>query len=183
MATEDNESLRVGHDSAGDDCTSKVFEFGKKGTFAGNYIHLLSLNCNVLIQWLFCPFDLLGGFFGAVEACFLPGVPVGQPVFMKALTLTLGRCMLGGMCGKSNLLLYNLHIIVCKTGFAGGLFAGSACLSAAIRDEDDYKNAAVGGAIAGSLFGATSQSTTDVVYSFYSIVIFWPPTYCVCYLT
>ncbi len=33
------------------------------------------------------------------------------------------------------------------------MFAASACISASMRDKDDYKNAAIGGALAGTVFG------------------------------
>ena len=42
------------------------------------------------------------------------------------------------------------HILV---GAIGGTFAAGACTSASIRDKDDYMNAAIGGMMAGSIFG------------------------------
>ena len=38
----------------------------------------------------------------------------------------------------------------------GTAFAVGACTSARLRDKDDYKNAAVGGMLAGSIFGFKS---------------------------
>lgn len=40
----------------------------------------------------------------------------------------------------------------------GGIFAGSCCLSARLRNKDDPWNAAVGGAAAGSVFGLRGES-------------------------
>ena len=37
------------------------------------------------------------------------------------------------------------------------MFAASACISASMRDKDDYKNAAIGGALAGTVFGFASK--------------------------
>ena len=39
------------------------------------------------------------------------------------------------------------------SGAVGGAFASTACLSASVRNKDDYKNALVGGIFAGSVFG------------------------------
>ena len=39
------------------------------------------------------------------------------------------------------------------SGAVGGVFASTACLSARVRNKDDYKNALVGGIFAGSVFG------------------------------
>lgn len=38
-------------------------------------------------------------------------------------------------------------------GSAGATFATVACLSASVRDKDDYVNATIGGALSGSIFG------------------------------
>ena len=43
------------------------------------------------------------------------------------------------------------------TGTVGGVYAGGVCTAAALRDKDDYKNASIGGALAGSIFGIKSQ--------------------------
>lgn len=47
---------------------------------------------------------------------------------------------------------FNL-IIISHPGSAGVAFAGSTCALASIREKDDYKNWAFGGAVAGSIFG------------------------------
>ena len=39
------------------------------------------------------------------------------------------------------------------TGAAGGTFAAGACLSARLRDKDDFMNATIGGLLAGAVFG------------------------------
>ena len=39
------------------------------------------------------------------------------------------------------------------TGAAGGTFAAGACLSARLRDKDDFMNATIGGLLAGTVFG------------------------------
>lgn len=44
-------------------------------------------------------------------------------------------------------------ILIKSLGSAGATFATASCLSASIRDKDDYVNASIGGALAGSLFG------------------------------
>lgn len=56
-------------------------------------------------------------------------------------------------------MLYHLdYILMCtSTGSAGATFATAACLSANIRDKDDYVNASIGGALAGSLFGVACK--------------------------
>lgn len=38
-------------------------------------------------------------------------------------------------------------------GTVGAAYAGGVCTAAGVRDKDDYVNAAVGGALAGSIFG------------------------------
>lgn len=38
-------------------------------------------------------------------------------------------------------------------GTVGGVYAGSICTAATLRDKDDYVNAGIGGALAGSIFG------------------------------
>ena len=38
-------------------------------------------------------------------------------------------------------------------GTVGGVYAGSVCTVARLRDKDDYVNASIGGALVGSLFG------------------------------
>lgn len=45
----------------------------------------------------------------------------------------------------------------------GGIFAGSCCFAARLRDKDDSWNAAVGGAAAGSLFGVRGESSGQVL--------------------
>ncbi len=49
------------------------------------------------------------------------------------------------------------HLTHTLTGIAGGSFGAGACLSAGIRDKDDHLNAAVGGALVGSVFGFKSE--------------------------
>ena len=44
------------------------------------------------------------------------------------------------------------------SGSVGGVFAAGACVSAGVRDKDDHVNAAVGGALAGSVFGLKCES-------------------------
>lgn len=46
-----------------------------------------------------------------------------------------------------------LNFVISLAGSAGAVFAGSTCALASIRDKDDYKNWAFGGALAGSIFG------------------------------
>jgi len=46
----------------------------------------------------------------------------------------------------------------------GSSFAAGACVSAGLRDKDDYKNAVAGGALAGSVFGFKSK-----FFSFYFV--------------
>ena len=48
------------------------------------------------------------------------------------------------------------------TGIAGSSFAAGACVSADIRDKDDHFNAAVGGALAGSVFGFKSEFSCTI---------------------
>ena len=43
------------------------------------------------------------------------------------------------------------------TGAVGATFAVGACWAAKLRDRDDYKNAVVGGVLAGSVFGFRSK--------------------------
>lgn len=44
-----------------------------------------------------------------------------------------------------------------STGAAGATFATAACLSANVREKDDYVNASIGGALAGSLIGVACE--------------------------
>lgn len=50
-------------------------------------------------------------------------------------------------------------------GVIGATFAVGACLSARFREKDDYKNAVVGGMLAGLIFGYKSKCprTTHVI--------------------
>ena len=47
-----------------------------------------------------------------------------------------------------------IHVYV---GALAGTFALGACFSAQLREKDDYKNALVGGMLAGSIFGFRSK--------------------------
>ena len=51
------------------------------------------------------------------------------------------------------MLISTSSVIIWHTGSAGVAFAGSTCAMASIREKDDYKNWAFGGAVAGSIFG------------------------------
>ena len=51
----------------------------------------------------------------------------------------------------------NILTIYCSTGTAGVTFATASCLSASIREKDDYVNASIGGALAGSIFGVACE--------------------------
>ena len=51
-----------------------------------------------------------------------------------------------------------LHSVFCPcVGVIGATFAVGACLSARFREKDDYKNAVVGGMLAGLIFGYKSK--------------------------
>ena len=52
---------------------------------------------------------------------------------------------------------YLLCVLYCSTGTAGAAFATASCLSANIREKDDYVNASIGGALAGSIFGVACK--------------------------
>ncbi|CAI8029512.1 hypothetical protein GBAR_LOCUS16765 [Geodia barretti] len=82
-----------------------------------------------------------GACFGAVEACLVNPVP-GQttPLIFKAFKIMGMRSVL--------------------VGTVGGVFAVGACFSAKLRDRDDYKNAVIGGMLAGSIFGYKSRFFT-----------------------
>ena len=54
------------------------------------------------------------------------------------------------------------------TGAVGATFAAGACTSASIRDKDDYVNAAVGGMLAGSIFGF-KRTFNHVLHIFHNI--------------
>ena len=54
---------------------------------------------------------------------------------------------------SSNHIWIPWFVILPLIGSAGAVFAGSTCALASIRDKDDYKNWAFGGAVAGSIFG------------------------------
>ncbi|CAB4019788.1 NADH dehydrogenase [ubiquinone] 1 alpha subcomplex subunit 11, partial [Paramuricea clavata] len=71
--------------------------------------------------------------YGSIAAAFMTPAPHPKPNIIQAL----------GLVGRYTLLI----------GSAGALFAGSTCALASIRDKDDYKNWAFGGALAGSIFG------------------------------
>ena len=47
-------------------------------------------------------------------------------------------------------------------GTVGGTFAAGACVSAGVRNKDDYVNAAVGGMLAGSVFGIKCECVINV---------------------
>ncbi|XP_064387113.1 uncharacterized protein LOC135335520 [Halichondria panicea] len=82
---------------------------------------------------------IAGGLVGSAEGCFLSPVPNSTtPMLVRALGLIARRSMLFGI--------------------AGGSFGAGACLSAGIRDKDDHLNAAVGGALVGSVFGFKNRS-------------------------
>lgn len=49
-------------------------------------------------------------------------------------------------------------------GSAGATFAAAACMSAGIREKDDYINASIGGALAGSLFGVACKWLFMILY-------------------
>lgn len=51
---------------------------------------------------------------------------------------------------------HSIHFCPC-VGVIGATFAVGACLSARFRDKDDYKNAVVGGMLAGLIFGYKSK--------------------------
>ena len=58
--------------------------------------------------------------------------------------------------------MYNVHVclpilIFCCAGVVGATFATGACFAARLRDKDDYKNAVIGGMLAGSIFGYRSK--------------------------
>ena len=53
--------------------------------------------CARVVQMYLLSCHVTGGFYGVVEACFLPTVALSQPIFIKSVTLAVGRCMLGGM--------------------------------------------------------------------------------------
>ncbi len=50
-------------------------------------------------------------------------------------------------------LIRSVPLCVLHTGTVAGAFSVGACASANLRDRDDYKNAVVGGVLAGSIFG------------------------------
>ena len=56
-------------------------------------------------------------------------------------------------CGYFTLLAFPVSHTHTHTGAAGGTFAAGACMTARFRDKDDYVNAAVGGLLAGAVFG------------------------------
>lgn len=47
----------------------------------------------------------------------------------------------------------NTYIPPYYSGAVGATFSAGTCTSASIRDKDDYVNAAIGGMMAGSIFG------------------------------
>ena len=78
-----------------------------------------------------------GALYGSVAAAFMTPAPQPKPNIIQAL----------GLVSKYTLLI----------GSAGAVFAGSTCALASIRDKDDYKNWAFGGALAGSIFGIQAR--------------------------
>lgn len=61
-------------------------------------------------------------------------------------------------------------------GAIGATFALGACLSARFRDKDDYKNAVIGGILAGSIFGYKSKCPkTHVHFAMYIHLILCQP--------
>ena len=50
-----------------------------------------------------------------------------------------------------------MYMHLCS-GAVGATFAVTACVSAGLRNKDDYKNAVIGGMLAGSIFGYKSES-------------------------
>lgn len=68
-------------------------------------------------------------------------------------------CSVAGLRALPYLWVFYIASISCITlthtctGAAGGTFAAGACMTARFRDKDDYVNAAVGGLLAGAVFG------------------------------
>ena len=60
-------------------------------------------------------------------------------------------------CSLSLITFCLLCLIHVCLGAIGATFALGACTSARLRDKDDYMNAAVGGMLAGSIFGFKSE--------------------------
>lgn len=59
---------------------------------------------------------------------------------------------------EKNYVYHMLHSDFCPcVGVIGATFAVGACLSARFREKDDYKNAVVGGMLAGLIFGYKSK--------------------------
>lgn len=80
--------LDLGHGGAGGNCFDKTVEYFGKGVIAGN----MKLNINISDYYI-----SLGGFYGAVEACFLPQQPRSTtPLLYTALRNIGGRGLLGG---------------------------------------------------------------------------------------
>ncbi len=48
---DERDDLNLGHNSAGSDCTSKVFEFGSKGAIAGKIWHQIHRPCDYLAHF------------------------------------------------------------------------------------------------------------------------------------
>lgn len=60
-------------------------------------------------------------------------------------------------------------------GSAGAAFAGSTCAMAAVREKDDYKNWAFGGAVAGSIFGIKGLT---LIYTVFTLWIYTVVFHC-----
>lgn len=80
---------------------------------------------------------IAGAIYGSIAAAFMTPAPQPKPNIIQAL----------GLVRTYTILL----------GSAGAAFAGSTCAMAAVREKDDYKNWAFGGAVAGSIFGIKAR--------------------------
>ena len=57
------------------------------------------------------------------------------------------------------------------TGAAGASFATASCLSAQLRDKNDYVNAVIGGALGGSLFGLGCEQWMKINTAVYLLFV------------
>ena len=73
---------------------------------------------------------------------------------------------------QSQALSLSLTYTHTHSGAIGTTFAAGACTSASIRDKDDYLNAAIGGMMAGSIFGFKRRSHFYMLYT-------WSSTFCI----
>jgi hypothetical protein len=101
---------------------------------------------------------LVVGHEGAGSDCFGKTVScTGQGLLAGTLIGTVEGCLLPQQVRSSTPLLFKTFNLMGRRGVIGGAvfgsFAAVTCLTASLRDEDDYMNPFIGGCVAGSYFG------------------------------